>query len=168
VSSSLSRPPCRPRIAGGYFRWPQRDQVAALVRIAPHLRAVLTTHIALQFVNWSRLWPANDIQRDRLMGIAAEAANLKIEVSGIECVPHGRGGLCRALVPEHSLIPGLARQAVGNLAGFLCALCRRANGTAVDRLSRLGSHQAKDAIVTVARQAATACGLMLAVALHVR
>ena len=49
--------------------------MAALVGIAPDLRAVLAAHVALQFVDWCCLRPAHDIQGDGLVRIAAEAAD---------------------------------------------------------------------------------------------
>ena len=53
------------------------------LRIAPHLRAVLAAHVAFQFVDGRGLRPPNDIERDRLVGVAAEAADFKIK-----CIPH--------------------------------------------------------------------------------
>jgi hypothetical protein len=57
--------------------------MAAFERVAPSLRAILATHIALQFVDGSRLRPADDAQRHRLMRVAAEAADLEIEISSV-------------------------------------------------------------------------------------
>lgn len=65
-----------------------------------------------------RLWPADDIEGDRLAGIAAEAADLKIAVTGIKGLAEGRGRLRRRLECEHARVPGLASQAIGLLAGF--------------------------------------------------
>jgi hypothetical protein len=75
---SLTRPPIRRRIARRNLRPPQRDQMAALVGIAPHLRAVLAAHVPLQFVDRRRLRPAHDVERDGLMRVAAETADLKV------------------------------------------------------------------------------------------
>jgi hypothetical protein len=58
--------------------------MAALVRVAANLRAVLAAHVAFQFVDWGRLRPAHDVQRDRLVGIATEAPDLKISIAGVE------------------------------------------------------------------------------------
>jgi len=60
--------------------------MAALVGIASNLRAVLAAHVPLQFVDWRCLWPADDVQRYCLVGIAAEAADLKVEISGVQRV----------------------------------------------------------------------------------
>jgi hypothetical protein len=68
-----------------------------------------------------RLRPANDIQRDRLVRVAAEAFHLKIQVTGVERVAEGRGGLGRSLIPEHALVPGLTGQPIGFFAPRLPA-----------------------------------------------
>src|SRR6516162_8535372 len=58
--------------------------MAALERIAAHLRAVLASHVSLQLVNGRGLWPPHDFQSDGLMRIAAEAADFAIDVTSIE------------------------------------------------------------------------------------
>jgi hypothetical protein len=60
--------------------------MAPLERIAPNLRAVLAPHVPLQFVDGRRLRPAHDVQRHRLVSVAAEAADLKVKVSRVEGV----------------------------------------------------------------------------------
>jgi hypothetical protein len=55
--------------------------MAPLERIAPHLRAILAPHISLQLVNWRRLEPADDVQRNGLIGVAAETMDLKIAIT---------------------------------------------------------------------------------------
>lgn len=60
--------------------------MAALVRIAPDLRAVLAPHVSLQLMDQRRLRPADDIQSDGLMGIAAEAPNFEIAVARVQRV----------------------------------------------------------------------------------
>jgi hypothetical protein len=51
--------------------------MAALVGVAPNLRAVLAAHVAFQFVNRRCLGSAHDVQRYGLMRVTAKAADLK-------------------------------------------------------------------------------------------
>ena len=87
---SLPPPPCRWRITRRNRRPPQRHQMAPLVRIAGHLRAVLAAHVALKLMDRRRLRAPNDVQGDRLVGIAAEAPDFKIKVAHVERVAQGR------------------------------------------------------------------------------
>jgi hypothetical protein len=66
--------------------------------------------IPLQFVDGCGFRPADDIQRHRLMRIAAEAADLKVEISCVEGIAQRRGRMGWPLVPEHAGIPRLARR----------------------------------------------------------
>ena len=91
--------------------------MAALVRIAAHLGAVLATHISLQLVDWRRLRPPHDVERDGLMSVAAETANFEIRITRIERVTERRRGLRRSR-------PGVA----GELVGFPARLSRYADG----------------------------------------
>ena len=109
--------------------------MAALIRIAPHLRAVLAAHVSLKFVDRRVLRSPNDIKRDGLMGVAAEAPDLKIEVTRVERVTQGRGGLCRSPLRKHVLGPGFACQLVSFPARFRRALGRYADGGAVKSVS---------------------------------
>src|ERR1700716_1026312 len=61
--STLPWPPSGWWVIGGYFRRPQRHQVAALIRVAPDLRGILASHVTLQFVDRCRLRPTDNIQR---------------------------------------------------------------------------------------------------------
>jgi hypothetical protein len=61
--------------------------VAALVRVAPNLRAIHAAHVALQFVDSGRLRPPHDVQRHRLVRVAAQAADLKVAVKRSERLP---------------------------------------------------------------------------------
>jgi hypothetical protein len=65
--------------------------MAALVGIAPNLRAILASHVAFQFVDGGRLGPAHDVQSHRLACVATKTANLKIEVSGVQGVNQAPG-----------------------------------------------------------------------------
>jgi hypothetical protein len=60
---------------------------------------------------------AHNVEGNGLMGIAAEAADLKIEVTRVERVTQGRRGLRRSR-------PGVA----GELIGFPAGLSRYADG----------------------------------------
>ena len=58
-----------------------------------------------------RLGPADDIQRNRLVRVAAEAANFEVAIPGVDRVTQRRGGLRRSLETEHALVSGLGRRA---------------------------------------------------------
>ena len=73
-------------------------------------------------MDWGCLGSAHDIKRYRLVRVATETADLKIEISGVEGVAKRRGRLGRSFVSKHALIPSLAGQPVSVLARFLCAL----------------------------------------------
>ena len=63
--------------------------MAPLVRIAPHLQAVLPPHITFQLVD-RRCLRAPDIERDGLVRVAAEAPDFEIGVPRIERVTERR------------------------------------------------------------------------------
>jgi hypothetical protein len=63
---------------GGYLVRPQRDEVAALVGIAALLRAQLATHVAFELMDRRGLSTPDDVERDCLMGAAAEALDLEV------------------------------------------------------------------------------------------
>jgi hypothetical protein len=90
--------------------------MAALVRIAPHLRAVLAPHVSLQLVDRGRLRAPHDVERHRLVRVAAKAFDFEIAVARIERVAQRRRWLRRTLKPEHALIPRLDGEPVGFLA----------------------------------------------------
>jgi hypothetical protein len=66
--------------------------MTAPVGIGPNLRAALAAHVAFQYVDWRCLCPADDVQRDLLVCVAAKAADFKVEKTGIECIIEGRDG----------------------------------------------------------------------------
>ena len=72
--------------------------MAPLVRVAPNSRAILALHVSLQLMDRRALPPAHDVERHRLMRIAAEAADLKIAVASIQGVTEGRRRLGRPFV----------------------------------------------------------------------
>jgi hypothetical protein len=82
--------------------------MAPLVRIAANFRTVLAPHVSLQLMDWRRLRPTNDIQRDGLMHIAAEALHFEIEVTGVERIAERRGRLRRSKKAEDAFIPRFA------------------------------------------------------------
>jgi hypothetical protein len=90
--------------------------MAALVGIASNLRAVLAAHVTFQFVDGRRLRPAHDIQCHCLVRVATEAADLKIQISGVQRVAEAGRGLSRSFESEHALVPGDTRQTVSFLA----------------------------------------------------
>jgi len=61
-------------------------------------------------------WPPHDIQRDRLMRVASKAFDFEIEITSVEGVAEGRGGLSRSLKAEHALVPGPTSEPIGFLA----------------------------------------------------
>jgi hypothetical protein len=113
--------------------------------ISPDLRAILTSHVTLQLVDRRSLWPADNVQRHRPVGVAAEAADLKVEISRVQRVAEAGRGLSRSFESEHALVPGDTRQTVSFLPSLGRALRRMPNRTAVDALARFGAHQGKNA-----------------------
>src|ERR1700736_3555843 len=105
---SLPRPPRGWRMARRNLGGAQRHEMAPLVRIAAPLRAVLAAHVAFQLMDWRRLWPPHDVERDCLMCVAAEAFHFEIEVTGVERVAERRGWLRGSLKAEHAFIPRFA------------------------------------------------------------
>src|SRR4051794_31109575 len=87
--------------------------------------------------------PANDVQCHRLVSVAAEAADLKIEISSVQSAAEARRGLSRSFETQHVLVPGDTRQTVSFLPSLGRALRRIPNRTAANALARFGSHQGK-------------------------
>jgi hypothetical protein len=73
--------------------------VAPLELMAPHLRTILAPHVLLKLIDRCRLRPADHIERNGLVGVAAEALHLEIEVPGVQRVTQCRRRLRRA--PEN-------------------------------------------------------------------
>jgi hypothetical protein len=88
-----------------------------------------------------RLLTTHNVEGDGLVGIATEASDFEISVSGIERVAQSRRGLGWSVVTEHALVPGFTSEPVGFLARLLRALRRCPDRAAVDCLSRLGAHR---------------------------
>src|SRR5438128_1020640 len=83
--------------------------MAALVGIAAFLRVSLAPHVAFGFMDRRCLRSPHDVEGNRLVRVAAEAADCKIAVSGIECVAQCRRWLRRTLEAEHALVPRIRR-----------------------------------------------------------
>jgi hypothetical protein len=130
--------------------------MTALVGIAADLRAILAAHVAFQFVDGRCFWPADDVQGHGLVGVAAKAADLEVEISSVQSVAEARRGLGRSLVPKHALIPRYTGETVSFLPSLGRALRRMPNRTAVDALARFGSHLPTMRQRGFDRQAATA------------
>jgi hypothetical protein len=60
--------------------------MAALVRTAANLRAILAAHVPFQLLDRRRLGSAHNVQGDGVVYIAAEAADFEIEESSVEGV----------------------------------------------------------------------------------
>ena len=96
--------------------WSQRHEMAAFERVAANPRTILAGRVALQFVDGRPLRPAHDVQSHRLVRIAAEAADLEIEIAGVQGITQCRRGLRRPFVTEHALVPGFAGEPIGFLS----------------------------------------------------
>jgi hypothetical protein len=129
--------------------------MAPLERIAPNLRAVFASHIALQFVDGRRLRPAHDVQGHCLMCLAPQAADLKMEIASVQCVAEAGRGLSRSFESEHALVPGDTRQTVSFLPSLGRALRRMPNRTTVNAFARFGAHPPTMRKLSFDRQAAT-------------
>ncbi len=114
--------------------------MTVLIRVALLAGVALAPHVAVEFVDRRPLRPPDDIQRDSLVGLAAEALHLEVSVSGVERVAERRGGLGRALEGEHAGVPSLAGDGVGLQPGFLGPLGQVPDRRAEHILARLGSH----------------------------
>ena len=89
--------------------------MAALVGIAPDLRAVLAPHVAFEFVDRCRLWSPRDVERDGLVRTAAKAFDFEIAKPGVDRIAQRR--LRRSLKAKHALVLRLDGEPVGFLAG---------------------------------------------------
>ena len=120
---------------GADLVWPQRDQMAALVGIAPDFGTLAAAHVAFEFVDRRCLRSPHDVEGNGLMRVAAKAFHFEIAEPGIDRVAERGRWLRRTLKAEHARVPRLDGEPVGLLARFGGALCRRPNRCAVDRLA---------------------------------
>jgi hypothetical protein len=58
--------------------------MATFIRIAPNLRAILAAQLALKLVDRRVFRPTDEVERDGLIDIAAEASNLEIAKARVE------------------------------------------------------------------------------------
>lgn len=114
--------------------------MAALIRIAPNLRTILAAQVALQFMDRRVLRPADDVERDRLMRVAAEATDLKVTITGIQCVADGRRRLRRSLIAKHAIVPRLTREPVSFFPRMLGTLGRGSDRGSVNAFAGFGGH----------------------------
>lgn len=114
--------------------------MASLERSAASLGTLAAAHVALKLVNWCSFLPPDDVERDCLVRVAAEALHLEIAIAGVEGVTEGGGRLCGPLERKHAGIPRLAGQAVGILSRVSSALCQYPDGSAEQVLTRLRAH----------------------------
>lgn len=66
--------------------------MTSLVGIAAHLRAVSAPRMALELMDRRCLWPPHDVERDRLMRVAAEASDFEIRISCVQRIAEGWAG----------------------------------------------------------------------------
>jgi len=131
--------------------------MAALERIASHARAITATHVTFKFMDRCRLWSADDIEGNGLVGVASDATDFQKAIAGVERVAERRRWLRRSLEAEHAFIPCFDRQPIGLLARFAGPLGGGADRGAVDVLPGLRGHVIRMASTSRLRQATTAC-----------
>jgi hypothetical protein len=126
--------------------------VTSLKGVPADQRTILATHIAFQFVDGRGLGPPYDIQRDGLMGIAAQASNLQVAKIRVQGIAKCRRRLGGPLVAKHSVIPSLTGEAISYLARSNSALRRLSDRTAEEILARLCGHAAHQSAVRQSSQ----------------
>src|SRR3984885_4905819 len=107
------------------FNWRKSagaGQRAPLVGVAPQLRAVLAAHVSFQLMDRRVLRPANDVECDRLISVAAEAANLEPAKSAVDALRDCWRGLCRATVALRADRPRRCFGPVCLACGLICDL----------------------------------------------
>lgn len=153
--SALAGPPGRRRITRCDLGRPQSYEVAALKWITTDLRAVFAAHVALEFMDGRCLRPADDVQRNSLMRIAAKTTNLEVEVAGVQGIPECRRGLRRSLVTQQRI--SMRRTRAGRRP---CAPSRRAPKTDARAIPYSCGIKARPALTQIALQigSGTPCG----------
>ena len=109
-------------------RWPKSLSAAAppdgcACTVALEAVSNPCTACSAQLMDWRRLRSPDDVQRHRLMRVAAQAFHFEVAVPGVNRIAQRRRRLRRPLEAEHPLIPGLAGQTVGGLARLRCLFC---------------------------------------------
>jgi hypothetical protein len=131
--------------------------MAALVWVSPDLGTVLTPHVSLQFMDWRRLGPANDLQRHRLVGTASEAFDFEVSISGIERVAERGRWLRRSLKAQR--VYSKPRKPADRLPCGLPSPALPLPGSIRRKWSRVTWCPGReDRPATMDRQAATDCG----------
>ena len=97
MEAALTAPPATTLTVGHSRKSsvPQGNQVGPLVRIAPNLRTILATHVALKLMDRCCLRPSNHIECNRLMRVATKAPHFEIEVARVQRVTQCRRRLRR-------------------------------------------------------------------------
>jgi hypothetical protein len=106
--------------------------MATLEWAATLSRTILAAHVSLKLMDRGRFRPANDVERHRLVRLAAKAFDFEIGIAAVEGVTESRGGLRRPLESQHALAPGGAGEMVRDPAGFCGLLRRMPDGCAID------------------------------------
>ena len=110
----------------------QRHEVAALVRIATNLRAVLAPHVAFESMDRRCLRSPHDVEGNGLMRVTAKTFHFEIAEPGVDRVTQRGRWLRRTLKAEHALVPRLDGEPIGFLARFGRPLCRCPDRRAVN------------------------------------
>src|SRR3974390_661695 len=103
----------RRRITRRNLRSPECHQMAPLVRIAAHLRAILAAHVAFKPMDRRGFRTPPDIECDGPTGVAAKAADFERKRARVERVAERGRWLRRSLEGQHALRPCLAGEPVG-------------------------------------------------------
>src|SRR4051794_40963710 len=104
-----------------------------------------------------RLGAPDDRQRNRVVRVTAETADLKVCVAGVQRVSECRGWLGGPLIPEHALIPGHTSELIGLLPRLGGPFGGHPNVTTIEEFAGFGAHRADDQSVSaLAGQVATA------------
>jgi hypothetical protein len=93
-----------------------------------------------KFMNRRCLRSPHDVEGNGLMRVAAEAFHFEIAITRVERVAQRGRWLRRTLKAQHALVPRLAGEPVGFLAGFDRDLRSVPDRRAVDCFSRFGTH----------------------------
>lgn len=113
-------------------RWLRLNGLALLAGTA------LTPLVPLKLMDRRPFRPPDDVERDRLVGLAAKALHLEVLIPGVERVTEGPGRLGRSLEGEHPGVPRLAGSASRRVIG--ATLGQMPDRRTEHVLGRLGSH----------------------------
>jgi hypothetical protein len=139
MDSPLSRPPGGRWIEGRYLGCPERHQMAALVRIASDLRAILADACNAPVHEQGSLSAGGRCSGPRSGGCRSQGSGPRDRDTGVQSVAEGRRGLSRSLVPSMRWFHATHRQ-VSFLPSLGRALRRMPCRTSVNALARFGAH----------------------------